>query len=32
LAGARLEFLIESHFLLAGVIGLVWSLVTTGVP
>jgi 4-hydroxy-3-methylbut-2-enyl diphosphate reductase len=32
LAGARLEFLIESHFLLAGVIGLVWSLIITGRP
>jgi (E)-4-hydroxy-3-methyl-but-2-enyl pyrophosphate reductase len=32
LAGARLEFLIESIFLLAGLIGLVWSLIRTGQP
>jgi len=32
MAGARLEFLTESHFILAGVIGLVWSIVTTGHP
>jgi len=32
LAGARLEFLTETHFILAGVIGLFWALVTTGQP
>ena len=32
LTGARIEFLTESHFLLAGAIGLVWSLVTTAQP
>jgi 4-hydroxy-3-methylbut-2-enyl diphosphate reductase len=32
LPGARLEFWTESHFILAGVIGLVWSLMTTGRP
>ncbi len=32
MAGARLEFLTESHFILAGVIGLVWSIITTGHP
>jgi 4-hydroxybenzoate polyprenyltransferase len=32
LAGLRLEFLTESHFLLAGLIGLGWSLITTGQP
>ena len=32
LAGARIEFLTESHFLLAGLIGLVWALITTGRP
>jgi 4-hydroxy-3-methylbut-2-enyl diphosphate reductase len=32
LAGTRLEFLTESHFLLAGFIGLVWSLITMGQP
>jgi 4-hydroxy-3-methylbut-2-enyl diphosphate reductase len=30
LAGARLEFLTETHFILAGVIGLIWSLATAG--
>ena len=30
--GARLEFLTESHFILAGVIGVVWSIITTGHP
>ena len=32
LPGARLEFLVESHFILAGGIGLVWSLMATGHP
>jgi 4-hydroxy-3-methylbut-2-enyl diphosphate reductase len=32
MAGARLEFLAESHFILAGLIGLFWSLITTGQP
>ena len=32
LAGARIEFLTESHFLLAGAIGLIWSLMITGRP
>jgi hypothetical protein len=32
MAGARLEFLTESHFILAGVIGLVWSIITPGHP
>mgnify|MGYP000206367971 FL=1 len=32
LPGARLEFLTESHFILAGFIGVVWSLVVTGKP
>jgi (E)-4-hydroxy-3-methyl-but-2-enyl pyrophosphate reductase len=32
LAGARIEFLTESHFLLAGLIGVVWSIITTGHP
>jgi 4-hydroxy-3-methylbut-2-enyl diphosphate reductase len=32
LPGARLEFLTESHFILAGVIGVVWSIITTGHP
>jgi 4-hydroxy-3-methylbut-2-enyl diphosphate reductase len=32
LPGARLEFLAESHFILAGVIGVAWSLITTGHP
>jgi 4-hydroxy-3-methylbut-2-enyl diphosphate reductase len=32
MAGARLEFLIESHFILAGLIGVVWSIITTGHP
>jgi 4-hydroxy-3-methylbut-2-enyl diphosphate reductase len=32
LAGARLEFLTESHFIAAGALGLVWALATTGHP
>ena len=32
MAGARLEFLIESHFILAGFIGIIWSVMTTGHP
>ncbi len=30
MAGARLEFLTESHFILAGVIGFVWAVITIG--
>jgi len=32
MAGARLEFVTESHFILAGAIGIVWSIITTGHP
>jgi 4-hydroxy-3-methylbut-2-enyl diphosphate reductase len=32
MAGARLEFLIESHFILAGIIGIVWAIITIGHP
>ena len=32
MAGARLEFLTESHFILAGVIGFVWAVITIGHP
>lgn len=32
MAGARLEFLTESHFILAGVIGFVWAVITIGQP
>lgn len=32
MAGARLEFLTESHFILAGLIGIAWSIITTGHP
>lgn len=32
LSGARLEFLTESHFILAGLIGLFWSLTTAAPP
>ncbi len=32
LPGARLEFLAESHFILAGFIGFLWSLIVTGKP
>ena len=31
-AGTRLEFLVESHFILTGAISIIWSLVTTGPP
>jgi 4-hydroxy-3-methylbut-2-enyl diphosphate reductase len=30
--GARLEFLTESHFILAGIIGIVWAAITIGHP
>jgi hypothetical protein len=30
--GARLEFLTESHFILAGIIGVVWAIITIGHP
>jgi len=32
MAGARLEFLTESHFILAGIIGIVWAIITIGHP